>query len=564
MESYNFKNSAKKYLSLLHKLLEEGKKMNLDLSSIISKLESVEKSIEDGMIRIVLLGTVSDGKTTAIAGLLGQLEETMKIDLDESSDELTIYRPMGLKKGFEIVDTPGLFGTKEKEIDGKNIKFSEITERYISEAHLIIYICDAVNPLKDSHEEIIRKVMRDYGKLDTTVFVINKMDEAGYNLKDDNSFNNGANIKRKNLIGRLRNAINITPEEEARLNIVCIAADPKHKGLPYWFSKMDEYLKFSRIENLRKAIDTLIEHNDEADLKNNTLLASVKDMVEELSNEIEGSSKPIGNAISRVQDSIDDLQVECNTLKSEIAVTKKDAINQLDNLKNRIISSINGASLETIGSVIEEELGLADGKINFYIFDRNVNMILAECSEINNANIQTAEVKFRKSFDKQDHMLKDAVNKGAKALGNVKINACQVKAVRDCVAKGYKFKPWGAVKMAEKGTKFAGRAALAIAVLVEAWDWWSSYKKNKELAELKNELKDSVNNAFKELYDVFANEQQYYETFAPAYLDMLKALESRNEELEEMRARLDSYNDYRERLKQWYRSDIQDVEFEEI
>ena len=149
-------------------------------------------------------------------------------------------------------------------------------------------------------------------------------------------------------------------------------------------------------------------------------------------------------------------------------------------------------------------------------------------------------------------------------MGNVKINACQVKAVRDCVAKGYKFKPWGAVKMAEKGTKFAGRAALAIAVLVEAWDWWSSYKKNKELAELKNELKDSVNNAFKELYDVFANEQQYYETFAPAYLDMLKALESRNEELEEMRARLDSYNDYRERLKQWYRSDIQDVEFEEI
>ena len=31
--------------------------------------------------------------------------------------------------------------------------------------------------LKDSHVEIIRRVMRDYHKLDNTIFVINKMDE---------------------------------------------------------------------------------------------------------------------------------------------------------------------------------------------------------------------------------------------------------------------------------------------------------------------------------------------------------------------------------------------------
>ena len=43
----------------------------------------------------------------------------MKIDNDESSDELTIYRPKDLKKGFKIIDTPGLFGTKEREINGQ-------------------------------------------------------------------------------------------------------------------------------------------------------------------------------------------------------------------------------------------------------------------------------------------------------------------------------------------------------------------------------------------------------------------------------------------------------------
>lgn len=74
------------------------------------------------------MGSFSDGKTSSIAGLLGRLDDSMKIDQDESSDELVIYRPDGLKKGFEIVDTPGLFGSKEKEVNGSNIKLSDITK----------------------------------------------------------------------------------------------------------------------------------------------------------------------------------------------------------------------------------------------------------------------------------------------------------------------------------------------------------------------------------------------------------------------------------------------------
>lgn len=115
MEIYNFKKNAHQYLGVLRKILDDGVKMGMDLSPIISKLDSVTKAIDDGIIRIVLLGSFSDGKTSAIAGLLGRLDSTMKIDQDESTDELTIYRPNDLKEEFEIVDTPGLFGTKEKK-----------------------------------------------------------------------------------------------------------------------------------------------------------------------------------------------------------------------------------------------------------------------------------------------------------------------------------------------------------------------------------------------------------------------------------------------------------------
>ena len=389
------------------------------------------------------------------------------------------------------------------------------------------------------------------------------MDEAGYNLKDDTSFNNGANIKKQTLIGRLRNTIGLTSEEESRLNIVCIAADPKGKGLSYWFDKMEEYQKYSRIAHLRGTIDRMIEQSDEAQLKDSTLVASVKDMVVGLYREIEGISKPVEHALINVKDSIEDLRIDSNSLKTEIMATRKDAVAQLDNLKDRIISRINGASVETIGTVIEQELGLADGKINFYIFDRNVNMILAECSETNNSTIQAAEVKFEKSFDEQDGMLKDAIGKGANALGKIKINGGQVKAIRDIVAKNYKFKPWGAVKWADKGNKILGRAGAVLAFALEAWSWWSSYKDNKRLNELKKELKDSVNNALKDLYDLFANEQKYYESFAPSYLQLLKALDERNKEIETMRTQLASYKDYRERLKRWYGNDIEDADYEE-
>ena len=301
METYNFRKQTRQYLNVLKGLLEEGRKLGLELSPIFKKLESVTKAIDDGVVRIVLLGSFSDGKTSAIAGLLGRLENTMKIDPEESSDELVVYRPMGMKEGFEIVDTPGLFGTKEKEIDGKNVKISEITEKYISEAHIVIYVCDALTPLKESHTEIIRKVLRDYKKLDSTVFVINKMDVAGYNPKNDAIFKKGTEIKKQNLISRLRDTIALTDEEEKRLNIVCICADPKSKGLDYWFGMMGDYLALSRIGDLRAVIDKVIEAKDVEYLQDATMQSSVKDMVSSVCKEIGVVNKPVEHALMKVE-----------------------------------------------------------------------------------------------------------------------------------------------------------------------------------------------------------------------------------------------------------------------
>ena len=563
MEKYDFKKNVRQYLSILRNILDDGVKLGMDLSPIISKLDNVAKAIDDGIIRIVLLGSFSDGKTSAIAGLLGRLDSTMKIDQDESSDELTIYRPTNLKEGFEIVDTPGLFGTKEKEIDGRNVKFSDITKKYISEAHIILYVCGAVNPLKESHSEIIRKIMREYNKLDSTVFVINKMDEAGFNPRNEISFNNGAAKKKQFLINRLRDCIDLTPEEEAKLCIVCIAADPKSKGLPYWFEKMDDYLALSRIPNLRNAINDIIEQKDSNKLKDSAVQASIKEMVSSVYQVVGSVNKPVEKALVKIEDSMQDLELDCKSLKDELFSSRKETNQKLDDYKKCLISEINGASSETIRDVIEDKLGMEDGKITFYVFKRDVDLILKECFENNSSNLSTRAIKFENSYNWQETILKEALGKGSEALGKVKIDASKVKAIRDVVAKDYKFKPWQPTNIGKGATKWLGRLGVAISVLTEAWDWYSAYRDSKKLEELKQDIKNSINHSFRELFELLGDDK-YLETFAPSYIELCKLLEERNKEVEELRNKLSALTNYKDRIRKWYGEDIEDVEFEEI
>ena len=547
METYNFKKNAHQYLGILRKILEDGEKMGMDLSPIFSKLDSVIKAINDDIIRIVLLGSFSDGKTSAIAGLLGRLDSTMKIDQDESSDELTIYRPMDLKEGFEIVDTPGLFGTKEKEIDGHNVKFSDITKKYISEAHIILYVCGAVNPLKESHSEIIRKILREYNKLDSTVFVINKMDEAGFNPRNEISFNNGAATKKQFLINRLRDCIDLTLEEEAKLCVVCIAADPKSKGLPYWFEKMDDYLALSRIPNLRNAINDIIEQNDSDKLKDSAVQASIKEMVSSVYQVVGSVNKPVEKALVKVEDSMQDLKLDCDSLKDELFSSRKKTYQKLDDHKKYLITEINGASLETIRDVVEDKLGVEDGKITFYVFKRDIDLILKECFENNSSNLSASAIKFEQKYNWQEAILKDLLEKGSEALGKVEIDASKIKTIRDVVAKDYKFKPWEPTKIGEGATKWLGRLGIAISVIIEAWDWYSAYRDTKKLEELKQNIKDSINHSFRELFELLSDDK-YLETFAPSYIELCKLLEERNKEVEVLRSKLSALTNYKDRM----------------
>ena len=562
MKQFDFGNTND-LLGKVDKLVREGVNYGLNLQSLLSKIESIRSAIKDGIVRIVLLGSFSDGKTTAIAGLLGRLEDTMKIDSDESSDELKVYRPLGLKKGFEIVDTPGLFGTKEKEVNGENIKFSDITKRYISEAHIIIYVCDAVNPLKDSHVGVIKWVLRDLGKLDSTIFVINKMDEAGYDMLDEEDYEFGSKLKKENLISRLRTTMNLTPDEESRLHIVCIAADPKGKGLPYWFSKEGDYLKRSHIENLRNVLSNVVNNSDADQLKGKTTATSIKDIVSSTKTAIDQTIKPLEKSLPKAEEAGRDMVLEKDNLSKELEVAKKSLVEDFDSYRNSLIAEVNGASVETFGEILETKVGIgADGKRSFSIFEREIDNILQGAASNIDSAVNASSITFEKGFGAQEKFLLGATQEGAKYLKGIKIDNTQVLAVRNALFKNVKFKPWGATNLAKNVTKGFGWAALGLNIGMEAYGWYKKWKRAKELDGAKTQVLSVLRGSFDKIDKSFSSKEAYIKNFAPQYIELEKALKERENQISVLKQRVKNLEAYSSKVKAFL--DAEDADYKEV
>lgn len=563
MEKYSFKKNNNSYLDKLLVLLQEGLKYNLNLKDVISKVESVKNMLTDEIIRIVLLGSFSDGKTSAIAGLLGRLDNTMKIDPDESSDELKIYRPDGLRKGFEIVDTPGLFGTKEKEVNGENVKYSDITKKYLSEAHIIIYVCDAVVPLKDSHVPVIRWIMRDLGKLSCSIFVINKMDEA-FDLTDDEDFNRGKSIKKQFLLDKLRETINLTPQEEQKVNVVCIAADPKGKGLAHWFNKSEEYLKRSHIGDLRKCLDMVVNQSNANELKANAEISAIRDAFTKIEDNLVTTIKPLEKTLPKISESCNDLKDECVHLRSELVMNKSSMQNQLNDYKAALYADINGASAETINEVIERALGRSGDKVAGYIVENNIKTIINACSNDNGNALKMTAVKFERVFSHQEQFLMNAASQGAGLLKNVQFANTDILNARNFFNLPIKFAPHGAKKLAANlSTTFKiGGAFLAGAL--EVYSWKKKYDDAKKLDKAKKEIQASLDDVFKNIYNSFGDDETYLKNYAPVYNEIQKQLKEREQEVENLKQKINELKDYKQKINEFIKKEAVDVDYEEI
>lgn len=557
MEQFKQFNASKtgviKSLDNLQKLVGALEALGLDVSQDIDKIKKAIGDVQSDVLRIALLGAFSDGKTSVVAGWLGQVMKDMKIDTNESSDALAIYRPENLQDRCEIVDTPGLFGDKEKAAEnGALVQYGDITKNYISEAHLIFYVVDATNPLKESHQDIVRWVLRDLNKLSSTIFVINKMDEVA-DLRDAEEFEQQGTIKKNNLLDKLQRFVDLTAAEREAINVVCVASNPNSRGLEFWLEQKDLYDQRSRISELKQVTQQVLDGSGRETLIKKTGIDVMRDV--------------LGKKIAVAQDELirfkllaDNQRRDSARIQEDIAEGKRNVLatvgnlyEELNNLETDLLNSIRTLPRDQVHAFLEAQIGFSNNdigeKLRFRI-DHLFSTAFNRSSSIMSGISAKIEHQLDSSSDFADSITASALSASSRALTAVsKIPVESIKSgvflaretLKNLTGYVYKFKPWEATKLAANISRWAGPIGAGIQVLTDVISVAQQQRAEAELKQLQGDLAEVVKSHFAEPMKLLKDHDKVMDVFAP----QIKAFESI---LVKQEANLDNLSDRQTQL----------------
>ncbi|OAI26190.1 LeoA/HP0731 family dynamin-like GTPase [Methylomonas koyamae] len=538
----------------LKEILKELAEIGVDVTDNLSKVSDAVKAIESDVLRIALLGAFSDGKTSVIAAWLGRIMDDMKIDMDESSDRLAIYKPEGLPDRCEIVDTPGLFGDKEITIDGAQVMYEDLTKRYISETHLIFYVVDATNPLKESHNDIIKWILRDLNKLSSTIFVINKMDEVT-DLTEQAMFDEAAAIKKDTLKDKLKRVANLNDLELDKLNIACIASNPNGRGLEFWFAKPEHYESRSRINALKAMTTKVLKANVPEVLISKTGLDVVREVVREKITEADQQLTLLDSYYNQNREETQRIIEDIKKGRSEVKRLVGELFNELDSIEKHLLARLRPLSIEDIKAYLEDEIGYNGDDIGFKLnlkVKAAIDRYFAQSSAVTNRISMDIERQLNASESFLQSISNGAMKSAsgfAKSVSNIPTEVIKgtIFAARDALGNVtglmIKFKPWEVTKMAGTISKWAGPVGAMISVASDLMDAHKAHEMEQTLQKIKGDIAAMIKSTFKDFYELISDDSKVLEFFAPQLKDFEKIVN-------EMNAGADSLKENKEKVLQ--------------
>ncbi|WQY27392.1 50S ribosome-binding GTPase [Helicobacter pylori] len=542
-----FKENQKRNQENLEKLLDfihTGEKYGIEIEeSFKAKINSAIQSATDQKLRVALVGGFSEGKTSIAAAWIERLDKSMKIDHQESSDAVKIYN---IDNEIELVDTPGLFGFKEKIADsGKIERYKDITKKYVSEAHLILYALNPSNPIKESHKDDLNWLFRTLNLLSRTIFVISRFDEE-VDIEDEEDYNKRFKTKKENIQNRLNDLISLSEKEKEGLNIVAVAANPFGWGLEYWLKHKEEFQKLSHIKTLQDATQKKIKENGgKLTIIEETKKSVIQDVVYRQMPLAKKEQQNIKRELEYLNKAMEKRRKEIQNLKGEISQARTNLREFIIRYFSDLIRQVSGTSLETFNDFVIREIG--DKGINIETkvqneFERQTQGIVNEISKI--------ETGFNASMS---FFEKHAGTFGKVGISFLKqsgfINATNIKLARDgivAVAKftgidlALKFKPWGAVNLAgsiNKGLPLIG-------LVIEVWDSWKESQKIEKLEKAKEEMKSNFDGQKQEILDLINDGTRFKQTCFPMALELEKCIQACEESVKKTQ-------EFSEGLEKW-------------
>ncbi|AHZ25331.1 LeoA/HP0731 family dynamin-like GTPase [Helicobacter pylori] len=529
-----FKKDQKRNQENLKKLLDfihTGEKYRIHIEeSLKDKIRNAIKNVADQKLKVALVGGFSEGKTSIAAAWIDRLDESMKIAHQESSDEVKIY---DIDNEMELVDTPGLFGFKEKITDsGKIEHYKDITKKYVSEAHLILYALNPSNPIKDSHKDDLNWLFRTLNLLSRTIFVISRFDEEA-DIEDEEDYNKRFKTKKENVQNRLNDLISLSEKEKEGLIIVAVAANPYDLGVEHWLKHQEEFQKLSHIKALQDATQKKIKENGgKLTIIEEAKKSVIQDVIHRQMPLAKKEQQGIKREMEYLNKTLEKRRKDIQDLNKEISQARIHLREFITRYFSDLISQVSGTSLETFNDFAMREIGDKGINIDTRVrnaFERETQGIFNEMAKIETSF--NADMGF---FEKH-----------AGAFGKIGIdllkqsgfiNATNIKLARDgivAVAKftgidlALKFKPWGAVNLAvnlNKGLPFIGLA-------FEVWDSWKESQKIEKLEKAKEEMKSNFDGQKQKILALINDEAKFKQTCFPIVLELEKSFQEIEEKI---------------------------------
>ncbi len=223
---------------------------------------------------------------------------------------------------------------------------------------------------------------------------------------------------------------------------------------------------------------------------------------------------------------------EIQNLNGEISQARINLKEFITRYFSDLIRQVAGTSLETFNDFVIREIGNEGINIGTRVqnaFERETQGILNEI-----AKIETSFNADRSFFEKHAGTFGKIGNEFLTKSGF--INATNIKLARDGVAAvgkfvgidlAFKFKPWGAVKLAGNLNK----ALPLIGIAFETWDSWNKYQKEQKLEEAKKGMVSHFDNQKKEILDLINDEKTFKEKCFPSALELEKSLQESKKRL---------------------------------
>lgn len=529
-----YQDKQQKLIALLNKLnlfIKQGNQFGLDLpKEMYVKLENINKQADE-KLKIALIGGFSEGKTSIAAAWLGKLDKSsMKISAAESSNEVTVY---DIDNECVLIDTPGLYGFKSQENDDFQIeKYKDITKKYVSEAHIILYVMNSKNPIKESHKEDLIWLFKELNLLTRTVFVLSRFDEVA-DVEDEREYQYYLKIKQDNVKGRLQEFLGLSQEQAGQLSIVGVSANPFDEGIEYWLQNPQEFEQLSHIATLQNATKSIVKYNGGInEIANETRKTIFSDIIlqeipkiERKNDEIQKVSNELEHLFRLQNGELEQLGKRINHARDQIKM-------QLNSYFGDLLMQINGLGLETTQVFLETAIG-KDGAI----MNSNIQQVFFNETAGIVSNLNHQVINFNAKLDNIDSAASQMMKQGVNHLiKNVKLDNTTVLAARDGIrgvagmmgidlSKAMKFKPYGAIQFANK----LNGAFAALGLAMELWDSYQKAKMEEEFKRAIGDFKNDIGNQQKELL-AFIDGHEFIPALFRGYLELQSAVQKLGEQ----------------------------------